>query len=296
MGSCSRLRIGVSILELTVTLAIIGILAAILLPAIQRARESARSTHCKAQLSRIGLALQNYLSLHSEFPPGANYNGYSFHTITLPFLEQQTLYDEIKSAFDAPVETVPMPEAPRHLRCPSDGQAKSFATNYAGNFGSGVQRYGYNGMLCHIALGPQVSHQAVRSGTSNVVIVAEILPGIGSPHQLRSHFWTDPLGAPEQLDEFAIACKSANGVSDNSRRGIPWFAGNVGVTLYNHILPPNSPSCINGVSAQIGCYSAASLHPGGVNAVYADGHVGFVTETIETKLWRMAGSRYPINN
>ncbi len=75
-------------------IAIIGILIALLLPAVQAARESARRMQCTNNLKQIGLALHNYHGPHRTFPPGGlSCNGMSFIVMILPFLEHKALYD-----------------------------------------------------------------------------------------------------------------------------------------------------------------------------------------------------------
>ena len=113
----SRRRPGFTLIELLVVIAIIAILVALLLPAVQQAREAARRTQCKNNLKQIGLALHNYLSTHSRFPPGrllpdltvggvvqTSYTSYSsnaanvwtgnrsVHIFILPFMEQANIY------------------------------------------------------------------------------------------------------------------------------------------------------------------------------------------------------------
>lgn len=101
---------GFTLIELLVVIAIIGVLIALLLPAIQRARESARRAQCLSNLKQIGLAFQNYHDAHSEFPPGyvnpgSIANGrklqagtilnHSATSMILPYLDQQQVYDLI---------------------------------------------------------------------------------------------------------------------------------------------------------------------------------------------------------
>lgn len=99
----SRNRNAFTLVELLVVIAIIGILVALLLPAVQAARETARRGQCLNNLKQIGIALQNYGDVHKVLPfgKGASYPGaapyarWSQHAMILPMMEQQALYDSI---------------------------------------------------------------------------------------------------------------------------------------------------------------------------------------------------------
>ena len=87
-------RRGFTLVELLVVIAIIGILIALLLPAVQAAREAARRTECTNNMKQIGLALHNYHGPHRTFPPGGMVsNGLSYIVMLLPYMEQKALYD-----------------------------------------------------------------------------------------------------------------------------------------------------------------------------------------------------------
>jgi prepilin-type N-terminal cleavage/methylation domain-containing protein len=97
---------GFTLVELLVVIAIIGILVALLLPAIQAAREAARRTQCNNNLKNISLGLQNYHDTYKTFPMGAMhggirggtaYNGPSWQFGILPFMEQRNIYDKISN-------------------------------------------------------------------------------------------------------------------------------------------------------------------------------------------------------
>ncbi len=96
---------GFTLVELLVVIAIIGILVALLLPAIQAAREAARRSQCTNNLKQVAVALHNYHDTHRTFPRFAYYpsgqshwQGYSVHVRLLPFIERAELYDEIRIA------------------------------------------------------------------------------------------------------------------------------------------------------------------------------------------------------
>lgn len=162
-------RLAFTLVELLVVIAIIGILVALLLPAIQAAREAARRTQCANKMKQLGVALHNYLDTHKVFPPAQVANrdcanaatlvpqGYTAMNLNglvllLPFLEHQALYDQADflSAFGTGVHTsiTPVPplagggvsaanaafvaqNAPPPFVCPSDAdEAYRRRTNY----------------------------------------------------------------------------------------------------------------------------------------------------------------------
>jgi prepilin-type N-terminal cleavage/methylation domain-containing protein/prepilin-type processing-associated H-X9-DG protein len=135
---------GFTLVELLVVIAIIGVLVALLLPAVQAAREAARRTECRNKLHQIGIALHNYHSSHSAFPYGAadgdceantepRRQPHTWRTMLLPFLENQAVYDELQKVAAASVTTGcyprrPWDDSPMQLRimseyiCPSDAE------------------------------------------------------------------------------------------------------------------------------------------------------------------------------
>jgi type II secretory pathway pseudopilin PulG len=126
------------LVELLVVIAIIGILVALLLPAIQAARESARRAQCMNNLKQIGIALQNYHSAKKTFPPGASFGeGATWTGFLLPYMEEAALANELKIdlvtpkayAHSSPTYTSPLPDPYKNinaleaviptLRCPT---------------------------------------------------------------------------------------------------------------------------------------------------------------------------------
>jgi prepilin-type N-terminal cleavage/methylation domain-containing protein/prepilin-type processing-associated H-X9-DG protein len=155
---------GFTLVELLVVIAIIGVLVALLLPAVQAAREAARRMQCANHLKQIGLAMQNYHSAHKTFPPAAirdissstpNFSDprVSFHGRLMPFMEFQSFYDQIQwnAGWESNVHTPLRKQLIPDFVCPSRETADAnyfyvnngwqtgpgeFATHYAGVMGA----------------------------------------------------------------------------------------------------------------------------------------------------------------
>lgn len=145
-------------------------------------------------------------------------------------------------------------------------------------------------------------------GLSSTVGVSERLQGDWTRGPFRrGGDYTEaspPLDEPDARADAAVAiCSAAGGpeASADSRGGESWFLSGYGFTLYNHCATPNgrTPDCafhfitdsLHGRSLREGVMSATSLHPGGVNALYMDGGVRFVRDSIHPAAWRALGTR-----
>jgi len=118
-------RRGFTLVELLVVIAIIGILIALLLPAVQAAREAARRAHCSNNQRQLGVAAHQYHDSHKHLPPGIGYyptaeNGVfgNYHLHLLPFLEQGALYD-------LSLGSVPFPGGPKTVHYPGNNNVYS---------------------------------------------------------------------------------------------------------------------------------------------------------------------------
>jgi prepilin-type N-terminal cleavage/methylation domain-containing protein len=298
-------RRGLTLIEVIVVMAIIGIILALLLPAVQVIRESARRVQCTSHLKQLALAIHQYEETHGVVPRWAE-NNYSFHVALLPYLEQENLYRQFDLSVNQGDYTGPLRRVRVNVfECPSDSASRQVirggaATNYFGNAGSGVQRYGFNGVFGYPTHGISAIHtlplSAITDGLSNTALLAEVLPPDQSYHRLRVT-WVAPIhDLPDQFDLFVEICRnlpdsSPNHFTVDPSRGRPWIEAGHGRTLYNHTLPPNSVCCMNGPNLVISAYSSASLHRLIVNLARADGSVQPVNQSIDLETWRKLASR-----
>ncbi|MDR1958953.1 MAG: DUF1559 domain-containing protein, partial [Planctomycetaceae bacterium] len=199
----SFVRSAFTLVELLVVIAIIGILIALLLPAVQAAREAARRSQCSNNLKQLGLAVHNFLDAQKTLPPAseprADHRGdYGHFVYLLPFMEQQALYDTIapfgtKNCWTDTACRVVLSS----LRCPSEknyritvgtGDASNAHCNYAGSTGDycTYEMYGgdttsLNSQYSRGAFQPEKAAglEAVADGTSNTMLYSERPIGTG---------------------------------------------------------------------------------------------------------------------
>jgi len=313
---------GFTLVELLVVIAIIGILVALLLPAVQAARESARRTQCTNNLKQLGVAIQNYHDTFKSFPMGAlrAYTGsgncaYST-TITwvarvLPQLEQQALYDQIDwevwtwwgtSHANATVAATPLPA----VRCPSDQRlptSSAYApTNYVGCSGSDGSSYPSTstavGLMresttcrspCTNCSNPLycISDMArVVDGTSNTMAISECLLGVPYIYNATAS------GDIAACDAGTLGTPPTG--NQTTARGTSWmWAQWSQMWAYSALYPPNDRlhdryECYWYSSGNH--YGARSKHPGGVIVCFTDGAVRFVSSDIDLTTWRAAST------
>jgi len=193
-GNREKRSHGFTVIELVVAIAIIGLIVALTLSAVQRAREAAARTKCQNNLRQIGLALHQYHDAQQMLPPGISVEGgksaqpfLGWNARVLPFLEQDVLWIDIESAFKQDPNFLNVP--PHTLRarvvkaftCPSDPRSESFYkpsqpdsaafTTYLGV--EGTDQFAHDGLLY---LDSQIRFTDVKDGLSNTVMVGERPP------------------------------------------------------------------------------------------------------------------------
>ena len=297
---------GFTLVELLVVIAIIGILVALLLPAIQAAREAARRAQCNNNLKQLGLALHNYHDTFNAFPyrigggarsnasgaPVAPFEGrVSGFIPLLPFLEQTAMADEI--GYDPPyvwwTGYAPWTSQIGNILCPSDPPTKEITVigqnNYVFSAGDQYNNLHWNSNRTKHALrgvfGPDsfVNMSEILDGTSNTIAMSEVVrpPAGNSFGRNTTSHTTNPINC---LASFANGQYTTALLDRDRSLGTRWCDGRAGYMAFNTVLAPNKPVC-NGQTGS-GILTAGSRHPGGVNALLADGSVRFISDAIDT--------------
>ncbi len=309
---------GFTLVELLVVLAVIGLLLALLLPAVQAAREVARRSTCAQNLRQIGLALHAYEAQHGCLPPGrvmthdprfagdrppcsAPFVDRSLLVRILPGLEQGPLYDALNqdlTIFGHENRTVRVATVASYL-CPTDPDASPQArpggvSLLMISFGLQapddpypVGRASYAGMQ-----GSLMVNAVPRPDTGCQVPASVRAQQNGSFHDgapVRLADVRDGLSQTIVVAERALAPLRA---AESDAEGQPgrepalrygWMvSGNWGDTLVTAFLPPNLHRRISGGGGVWQARAASSLHPGGLNTLRGDGSVRFVADSIAT--------------
>jgi prepilin-type N-terminal cleavage/methylation domain-containing protein/prepilin-type processing-associated H-X9-DG protein len=300
-----------TLVELLVVITIIGILIALLLPAVQAAREAARRMQCCNNLKQLGLALANYESAIGCFPPGLiwgdkNSRGQlyvgsrtSLHVHLLPYIELSNLYAKINWNVSGiwwynnnpDVTSVALP----HLLCPSDGLGGAFyeepsqkfaRNNYFGIFsGMQVSDVFTTDAAKRTMFGANMVTMAsdIRDGLSNTMAMTEGLTG--PTNDARGFAWSDePCGGLA----FTGAGQTANILTPNTP--IPDIC-TANVVWCSDPNIPGRPCSATGATDHTDLAAAArSMHPNGVQVGMVDGSVQFIANSVDPSAWRALGT------
>ncbi len=259
---------GFTLIELLVVIAIIAILVAMLLPAVQQAREAARRTQCKNNLMQLSVAMHNYQMAHDCFPPGSvnptgpiksTADGYHMSWVVslLPFMEQNNVYkalDQNRSVYDPSNDSVRSIRI-SWLHCPTDWapQTVNETTNYVGIYNDAEKPIDVdgNGILY---LNSSTRYEQITDGSSHTILLSE---------KLRA---ADELGW-------------GSGTRDTLRNvsGI-----NKSATQPGKLLPNPDPMVAGGLS---------SAHVGGVQATFADGSTRYLSTSMNQAVLNLLANR-----
>jgi len=295
-------------------IAIIGILIALLLPAVQAAREAARQTQCRNNVKQIGLAMHMYHQANKRFPPGYGYFHAPYGQSGVPdpewpwcvrlfgYLEQRALHEVIDWNWNPGYPFDYIPPNNREVvgaqistfLCPSDPTAETrFNANhlcstktdppmeygrvcYAGNFGRG-QMEGDDRVQGVFGYNHGARIEEITDGTTHTLLLAEIIPGHDCTIR-GAHSYDE---GPVFMQDYTPNDRTADMVRWCDPRDQPpgrapcdWSSGNRG-----------SLTRLNMV-----LHTSRSMHPGGVTVGLCDGSARFLAETIALQTWQFLGT------
>jgi prepilin-type N-terminal cleavage/methylation domain-containing protein len=306
-----------TLIELLVVIAIIGILVALLLPAVQQAREAARRTQCRNNLKQIGLAIHNYHDSYNKLPPAACFSprnlvwgGLGAFARLLPYVEQKALYAgfnfEVPGHLNHPWLSATVPS----YTCPSETKAEkivavvgpdAFPPSYAFNRGEWFVWDPNSGAFGTGVFNPNSGQalSATTDGTSQTLAVSEVKAvlgirlGRGTPSSLNA--------ARPTSDTEVQALATGFGTQH-----VHWGTGTVDEAGFTTAFGPNSPivdflsdrenqpatpSGPTTTSPTYAAISSRSHHAGLVHSLLLDGAVKSISNSINGDIWRALGSR-----
>jgi len=310
MRKCYQQRPGFTLVELLVVIAIIGILVALLLPAVQAAREAARRMQCTNNLKQLALANHNYHDIYKTFPPNhifsvaaanaQNTEGWGWHVLILPQMEQQPLHDQLAVTKYTLTDTLaglnpalpnPLPLLQTEIKgfvCPSDSNKFAPLVHTSRHFGGGVGTNAGGWGNWQPSATNYMSSRGMRN--NNQINVNNDTHGMFMG--VLSVKLRDVLDGTSNTfligERDTIFCRSGTWIGvrnprGNGTRGFYYNTANCRVLL-------NSPDPPFAWNSREGCSEGfSSLHPGGANFALADGSVRFIADTIEVRPCSLGG-------
>lgn len=263
--------------ELLVSMAILGLLLALLLPAVQRVRESSRNTDCRNRLHQIGLAMHEHEGVHRVFP---------------------TRDGVCKRILEA------LGNDYAFFKCPSDRRSSESGICYVVNDGTEV--YNAASLLNGIGNGfsasrfmsrprdPDIRASEIVDGLSQTAAVSERLLSTGNDVLLsEAALQAEPHRYPwhvTAMNNLSTSAEVTNTCRNNRTTPYPieWtFPGTNGDIGYDHFLGPNEFGCYVGATI----VPASSEHPSLVNVLFGDGSARSVSDHVDLVAWRAIGTR-----
>jgi prepilin-type N-terminal cleavage/methylation domain-containing protein/prepilin-type processing-associated H-X9-DG protein len=281
-------RWGFTLVELLVVIAIIGILVALLLPAVQAARGAARRMQCKNNLKQLGLALHNYHDVQTKLPPGFMVvnevgeinGGWAWSVFLMPYMEQSPLQDELsitryslnQVASDPALREILKTQLPG-MKCPSSSIEP--LREYLG--GTGIMVSTANYMCCRGFF--RYSGRTHLTVPNNGVLYGESSTCFANI--------TDGLS-----NTIALGERTVLPIYQNDPKRWPSWCGPGGLTATKGVASTVSSSVYDKMNHPTDMHLFSSDHPGGAIFCFADGSVHFLSETIHSD----SGGVSPKNN
>ncbi|MCA8998995.1 MAG: DUF1559 domain-containing protein [Planctomycetaceae bacterium] len=281
-----RRRTGFTLIELLVVIAIIAILIALLLPAVQQAREAARRTQCKNNMRQISLALHNYQSTFTVFPPGvigtsgsrnANHLLTTWLTLILPQLEQSAVYNQydFNVRFDHANNADAVKQMLTVFVCPSQSDDQIVDDLYGPNHyaaNAGTTPGTDDGVLYPLS---RIRFRDITDGSSQTISAGEIAHEFGGWARGAMNSGGGGGGG------------GGGGASQGFARGVlRWWKAAPGCARAG-INPPET-NCSNSVERQ---FQFSSPHVGGAQISLSDGSGRFLSENIDVDIFRSLMTR-----
>lgn len=280
---------GYTLVESLVAITIIGVLIALLLPAVQSARESARRTQCMSQLRQMGIGMHHYHDALKTFPPGICSSSRTFWSgFLLPYIEQQPLYDTIDfsqpwdvganalaCAVYLPIYRCPSSTAPRRIT--AQGIANRVPCDYlACTSGTATRESGDSTPLAGAADSDGIFYVDSATRVAEIIDGTSMTIALGEAMFIYQPMGIDHTGYPQFLDRWYIG--TLEGLDNEVSEGM----GSTGVAINSHELD---------VFVDEKELSFGSHHPGGIQVIMADGSVRFIATSIDRATWSALGTR-----
>jgi prepilin-type N-terminal cleavage/methylation domain-containing protein/prepilin-type processing-associated H-X9-DG protein len=312
-----RGRSAFTLIELLVVIAIIGVLIALLLPAVQSAREAARRAQCVNNLMQLGLAVHSYAAAHAVYPPGTTDDPavkqvaswpsgkhYGWMTHILPYVDETPAYNRVNfetGIYDTANNTVRV-LALRQYLCPSDGGTSRGGTSAAASSYAGVHHHteapiaaDNTGMFF---LNSRIPLDEIPDGASNTIFLGELKLGAGdlgwasgtratlrnAGEMINQAFRVGPnpggaaAGLPAPGESIPVDWQEDGLISDSDEASAPL---DLGVARPDQPIPP--------AALYVGGFS--SRHPGGANFAMGDGSVRFFKNTMSPSVYQALANR-----
>jgi type II secretory pathway pseudopilin PulG len=313
------------LVELLVVIAIIGILIALLLPALQTAREAARRMNCMNNVKQICLAVHTYESSNRAFPPAFCWNhvdgnkggNWSTQARLLPYLEQNSIYKlaDFNNAYDGTqvarsrIATYLCPSEPNDVQRLDNGNAVHYPLNYGMNMGVWLvydpakKRAGQGVFIVNSKLGGK----SIKDGASNTLCLAEVKAFTPYFRNAGTASATPPTD-PTTVAALGGEAKLGGELQKNTGH-TEWVDGRAHQTGFTATFTPNTkaPHMASGLefdvdwtnqregasqtTATYAAITARSAHGGGVNAGLMDGSGRFVADAVNLPVWQGMATR-----